>query len=95
MPTLKKNLSNTWHGYRRVQVKEDIFKNLITQQLQELDLSQTRSSWTYEISAAAEIYNLLDVAAFKCSTVNIFSLFEKFKCYLKTYCDCLLSSYRY
>ena len=65
-------------GYHRVQVKEDIFKNLITQQLQELDLSQTRSPWTYEISAAAEIYNLLDVAAFKCPTVNIASLFEKF-----------------
>lgn len=53
-------------GYHRVQVKEDIFKNLITQQLQELDLSQTR--------CPAEIYNLLDVAAFKCPTVNICSL---------------------
>lgn len=57
-------------GYHRVQVKEDIFKNLITQHLQELDLSQTR--------CPAEIYNLLDVAAFKCPTVNISSLFEKF-----------------
>ena len=55
------------YGYRRVQVKEEIFKNLITQQLQELDLSQTRCS--------AEIYNLLDVAVFKCPTVNISSLF--------------------
>ena len=65
---------NFFKVYSRVQVKEDIFKNLITQHLQELDLSQTRSPWTYEISAAAEIYNLLDVAAFKCPTVNICSL---------------------
>lgn len=64
------------YGYCRVQVKEDIFKNLITQQLQELDLSQTRCPWTYEISA--EIYNLLDIAAFKCPTVNICSLSKIF-----------------
>ena len=61
---------NFFKVYSRVQVKEDIFKNLITQHLQELDLSQTR--------CPAEIYNLLDVAAFKCPTVNIGSLFEKF-----------------